>query len=160
MQSSRKKENGRKLRWCIYSFAIVIFLSLLFFVRLVLRFLRICAVFHLRPAFRAVSLGGWHPGLTCCAEHLFESNTHVMHPLMSSESDGAPSCRQRGGRGESCLFHLRQITISPGLDSNGLSLWNGIPPHALQIYLLFYLPGQAHGKIIPNTCRALSGTLE
>lgn len=65
-----------------------------------------------------------------------------------------------GGKKKSCLFHLRQITISPGLDSNGLSLWNGIPPHALQIYLLFYLPGQAHGKIIPNTCRALSGTLE
>ena len=61
---------------------------------------------------------------------------------------------------KSCLFHLRQITISLGLDSNGLSLWNGIPAHALQIYLLFYLPGQAHGKIIPNTCRALSGTLE
>lgn len=65
-----------------------------------------------------------------------------------------------GEKKKSCLFHLRQITISPGLDSNGLSLWNGIPPHALQIYLLFYLPGQAHGKIIPNTCRALSGTLE
>lgn len=82
-------------------------------------------------------------------------HTHTCS-VMSSESDGAPSCRLK----KRCLFHLRQITISPGLDSSGLSLWNGIPPHALQIYLLFYLPGQAHGKIIPNTCRALSGTLE
>lgn len=114
MQSSRKKENGRKLRWCIYSFAIVIFLSLLFFVRLVLRFLRICAVFHLRPAFRAVSLGGWHPGLTCCAEHLFESNTHVMHPLMSSESDGAPSCRQRGGAGGKLSVPSQANNNKPG----------------------------------------------
>lgn len=159
MQSSRKKENGLKLRWCIYSFAIVIFLCLLFFVRLVLRFLRICAVFHLRPAFRAVSMGG------------MTSWSHVLRgaSLWKQHARYAPSNVVREwwgtvlpteGRGGGCLFHLRQITISPGLDSNGLSLWNGILPHALQIYLLFYLPGQAHGKIIPNTCRALSGTLE
>lgn len=91
------------------------------------------------------------------ARPITHAHTHThMCSVMSSESDGAPSCRLK----KRCLFHLRQITMSPGLDSNGLSLWNGIPPHALQIYLLFYLPGQAHGKIIPNTCRALSGTLE
>lgn len=81
---------------------------------------------------------------------------HVIHSLMSSESDGAPSCRQK----KKLSVPSQANNNKPGLDSNGLSLWNGIPPHALQIYLLFYLPGQAHGKIIPNTCRALSGTLE
>lgn len=53
---------------------------------------------------------------------------------------------------KSHLFSLRHITISLWLDSSGLSLWNVILAYALQIYLLFYLPSPAHGKIIPNTC--------
>lgn len=116
-------------------------------------------IFH--QGSRGHVIGEWHPNLTCWMQHLFESKDthtlhHVTHSVMSSENDGVPSCWQK----KSSLFHLRQITISLGLDSKGLSLWNEIPAHALQIYLLFYLPGQAHGKIIPNTCRALSGTLE
>lgn len=131
-------------------------------------FFRIRTVIHPSLGYKPGVIGEWHPSLTCRMQHLFESKDKHTHTHI--HSDPAPHytlpnvVREWWGTvlptEKSCLFHLRQITISPGLDSSGLSLWNGIPAHALQIYLLFYLPGQAHGKIIPNTCRALSGTLE
>lgn len=137
-------------RWWIFSLAIVIFLSLLFFL------VCLCIVFfaHLRRLSSSSSLSGRVIGGMTSWSHVLRGAS-----IWKQHARYAPTnvVRERWGNG---LFHLRQITISPGLDSNGLSLWNGIPPHALQIYLLFYLPGQAHGKIIPNTCRALSGTLE